>query len=66
MLLEYVSGGNLFKYMTRHRKLGKDLIKKIFGQTVHAVKYIHQEGFLLRDLKPENMLLDQDLNVKGD
>ena len=65
MILEYIPGGNLFSFINRTRKLSKELICKIFGQTVHALKYIHQEGFILRDLKPENILLDQQNNIKG-
>lgn len=65
MVLEYMNGGNLFKYMSRNRKMPKELVKRIFAQTVHAIKYIHQEGYMLRDLKPENILLDQQQNIKG-
>ena len=65
LILEFVSGGNLFKFMSRNRKLSKELICQIFRDTVNALEFIHNRGVILRDLKPENMLLDSKNRIKS-
>ena len=65
LILEFVPGGNLFKYMGHHPKLKKDFIRQIFSDTVNAISYLHESGIILRDLKPENILLDSNNRVKG-
>lgn len=65
LVLEFVPGGNLFKYMGRHPRLKKDFIRQVFSDTVHAIAHLHQSGIILRDLKPENILLDSQNRVKS-
>lgn len=65
MILEYAPNGNLFNYINRKRNLPQSEIKKLFFQTVIAIEYLHQKEIILRDLKPENLLLDQDMNIKS-
>lgn len=38
--------------------------KRIFSQIVSAVSYCHSQGVVHRDLKAENLLLDQNMNIK--
>ena len=65
LILEHVSGGNLFKFMGRVRRLSKDLIKSLFSDTLDAINYLHQNEIILRDLKPENILLDSQNRAKS-
>lgn len=64
MIMEYVSGGELFAYLVRHGKLKESEARRFFQQIISGVDYCHRHMVVHRDLKPENLLLDQNLNVK--
>jgi len=64
MVMEYVSGGELFDYIVKHGKLTEDKARRFFQQILSGVEFCHRYNVVHRDLKPENLLLDQDLNVK--
>lgn len=44
--------------------LGPDMVKKFMSQLVRGVKYCHSHRVLHRDLKPQNLLIDRDGNLK--
>ncbi|GFX48367.1 5'-AMP-activated protein kinase catalytic subunit alpha-2 [Trichonephila clavipes] len=64
MIMEYVSGGELFDYIVKHGKLKEADARRFFQQIISGVDYCHRHMVVHRDLKPENLLLDQHLNVK--
>ncbi|GFE55421.1 AGC kinase [Babesia ovis] len=59
MLLEYVSGGELFSYIYKYGALGHTVARFYTAQAILAIDFLHFKGIVYRDLKPENMLLDQ-------
>ncbi|GBL51470.1 hypothetical_protein [Candidozyma auris] len=63
LVLEYASGGELFDYILKHRCLKESTAKKLFAQLVSGVDYMHSKGFVHRDLKLENLLLDNQKNI---
>ncbi|CAL8073175.1 unnamed protein product [Calicophoron daubneyi] len=64
LVVEYLSGGELFDYIIEKGHLTEVEARVIFRQIVSAIGYIHSKGFAHRDLKPENILLDSDQNVR--
>lgn len=64
LVTELAAGGDLMDYICYRRKLGEVEVRKFIRQTVSAVHYLHQGGILHRDLKVENLLLDDDYNIK--
>eukprot|EP00762_Andalucia_godoyi_P001115 ANDGO_01944.mRNA.1 SNF1-related protein kinase catalytic subunit alpha KIN10 len=64
LIMEYVSGGELFDYIVTKGKLSEDEARKFFQQIISGVEYCHRFRVVHRDLKPENLLLDGDRSVK--
>eukprot|EP00038_Savillea_parva_P006615 m.164795 g.164795 ORF g.164795 m.164795 type:complete len:506 (+) comp12472_c0_seq1:307-1824(+) len=64
LMMEYVSGGELFDYILQHGKLEERDARKFFQQIISGVDYCHRHMVVHRDLKPENLLLDSRMNVK--
>ncbi|OQV19619.1 5'-AMP-activated protein kinase catalytic subunit alpha-2 [Hypsibius exemplaris] len=64
MIMEYVSGGELFDYIVKHGRLKETEARRFFQQIISGVAYCHRHMVVHRDLKPENLLLDFKLNVK--
>ena len=61
--MECVKGGELFGKVSRGR-LREDIARKYFQQLIEAVDHCHRRGVYHRDLKLENLLLDENGDLK--
>uniref|UniRef100_A0A7R9UVA8 Uncharacterized protein n=1 Tax=Diacronema lutheri TaxID=2081491 RepID=A0A7R9UVA8_DIALT len=64
MVLEYVPGGELFTHLRKAGKFTNDQTRFYAAQIVMAVQALHADSIVYRDLKPENLLLDEDGYLK--
>ncbi|KAA8535489.1 hypothetical protein F0562_030492 [Nyssa sinensis] len=64
IVMEYVSGGQLCDKMSYFKRLNEGEARKYFQQLIDAVDYCHCRGVYHRDLKPQNLLLDNKGNLK--
>ncbi|XP_052205949.1 CBL-interacting serine/threonine-protein kinase 1-like isoform X2 [Diospyros lotus] len=64
MVLEYVTGGELFDKISSRGKLPEAEGRKLFQQLLDGVSYCHDKGIYHRDLKLENVLVDAKGNIK--
>jgi serine/threonine protein kinase len=62
--MEMCVGGDLHSYVRRRKRLPEDLACFFFKQVVEAVCYCHQKQVAHRDLKPDNLLLQEDGVIK--
>nr|XP_023875688.1 CBL-interacting serine/threonine-protein kinase 24 [Quercus suber] len=64
IVLEFVTGGELFDKIVHQPKLPENECRRYFQQLIDAVAHCHSKGVYHRDLKPENLLLDASCNLK--
>jgi predicted Ser/Thr protein kinase len=63
LLMEFVDGANL-RQLLQAGPLDPRLALQIIPQVCDALQYAHDEGVIHRDVKPENILVDQRGRVK--
>ena len=63
VVMEYLSGGNLFTYLEATNGLKEGEARGAFHQLVLALQHCHQQGVVHRDLKLSCLLLDANNNV---
>ncbi|KAL8485081.1 hypothetical protein ACS0TY_027396 [Phlomoides rotata] len=59
LVMELAQGGELFAKLNRCRRFSESTARKYFQQVVSALRFCHQNGVFHRDIKPQNLLLDQ-------
>jgi serine/threonine protein kinase len=65
LVTEYMKRGTLFDVLYRDRiRLTTALVRKMALQAAEGLAYMHELGFLHRDLKSSNVLVDGSYNVK--
>ena len=64
LVLEYIAGGELFFHMQKNGTFPMDVVKLYIAEITLALNYLHSNGIVYRDLKPENVLIDIDGHIK--
>lgn len=62
--MEFVAGGLLFDLCQTMGAMGEDTGRFLIGQLLSALEYMHSKGVVHRDLKLENILFDDQFNLK--
>ncbi|CRG97095.1 rac-beta serine/threonine protein kinase, putative [Plasmodium gallinaceum] len=58
-ILEYCPGGELFFHLSKLREFSEEVAKFYSSEIILALQYLHNLNIIYRDLKPENVLLDE-------
>ncbi|KAG7210528.1 hypothetical protein KM043_012049 [Ampulex compressa] len=64
IIMEYAQNGNLLDIIRRDTYIDEFRSRRWFRQLIEAIDYCHQRGVVHRDIKCENLLMDNDFNVK--
>ncbi|CAH8506329.1 unnamed protein product [Heterobilharzia americana] len=64
LCMEYMPGGDLYYWLEKYDTFDETIARFYLAETVLALEALHQLGFIHRDLKPDNMLLDAGGHLK--
>ncbi|MDZ7924641.1 MAG: serine/threonine-protein kinase [Marinagarivorans sp.] len=62
--MEYLQGQTVNEYLTSHGPMGASKAMKLIERAARGLAYAHQQGIVHADIKPANIFLQQDGNVK--
>lgn len=57
--MPFIKGGELYKVFKAQKRLSEEVVKFYAAQIALAVGYLHSKGIMHRDLKLENILVDE-------
>ena len=60
LVMPYLSGGSLADVLVRDRTVQAGLAARVCAQMAGALDYAHRRGIVHRDVKPDNVLFDDD------
>jgi serine/threonine-protein kinase len=60
LVMPYLAGGSLADVLVRDRLVPAASCAAIAGQVASALQYAHRRGIIHRDIKPDNILFDED------
>eukprot|EP00057_Strongylocentrotus_purpuratus_P019024 XP_011673498.1 PREDICTED: RAC-gamma serine/threonine-protein kinase isoform X2 [Strongylocentrotus purpuratus] len=63
-VMEYVNGGELFFHLSRERIFTEERTRFYGAEIVSALSYLHAQDVIYRDLKLENLLVDEEGHIK--
>eukprot|EP00555_Chaetoceros_dichaeta_P015209 CAMPEP_0198264140 /NCGR_PEP_ID=MMETSP1447-20131203/14907_1 /TAXON_ID=420782 /ORGANISM="Chaetoceros dichaeta, Strain CCMP1751" /LENGTH=523 /DNA_ID=CAMNT_0043952991 /DNA_START=229 /DNA_END=1800 /DNA_ORIENTATION=- len=58
MVMEFMPGGDLMSLLMKEDTFSEDTTKFLMAEAAHAISSVHALGYIHRDIKPDNMLLD--------
>ena len=64
LVMEYLNGGDCASLVRILSGLPEDWAKKYVAEVVLGVEHLHERGVVHRDLKPDNLLIDQKGHLK--
>lgn len=64
MVFERIKGGELLNVVSKDGPLPEERARKYFKQILSAIEYLHSNSIVHRDLKIENVLVDENDNIK--
>lgn len=58
MVMEFLPGGDLMSLLIKEDTFSETVTRFFMAEAAHAISSVHALGYIHRDIKPDNMLLD--------
>lgn len=62
LVMEFLPGGDMMTLLIKKDTFSDEMTQFYVAETASAIAYIHKLGFIHRDIKPDNLLLDSKVN----
>lgn len=63
-VMPYVQGGELYTHLKKNKRFPEEVVKFYAIQIILGLGYLHDKGIIHRDLKLENILIDEEGYLK--
>ena len=63
-VMPFIKGSELYKVFSKNKRFSESVVKFIATQIVYGVGALHEQGYMHRDLKLENIMLDENGYIK--
>ncbi|KAF9567304.1 kinase-like protein [Agrocybe pediades] len=64
LIMEFLPGGDLMTMLIKYDTFSEDVTRFYIAECVLAIEAVHNLGFIHRDIKPDNILIDKDGHIK--
>ncbi|KAI3648773.1 hypothetical protein MP228_006627 [Amoeboaphelidium protococcarum] len=64
LTMEFLSGGDMMTMLIKHDTFSEEVTRFYIAQTIMAIDSVHKLGYIHRDIKPDNILIDKDGHIK--
>lgn len=61
--MDFMQGGELYRHLKKQTKFPEHIAKFYGAQILCGLSYLHKNKIMYRDMKPENILLDEKGNI---
>ena len=62
--MEYACGGDMFFHIRKAKHFSLERTQFYAAELLLAIEFMHKNGVIYRDLKPENVLIDKEGHIK--
>ncbi len=63
-VMPFYQGGDLFQFQVKKKTFDESIVAFFLVQVANMIKYLHERNIIYRNLKPENLLLNNDGYLK--